>query len=166
MTDEDVTQAAYTVHFQETFQTTPRFFGSIASHHGWDSTQLRQNTAMGAPITPTQATFVLEEEQCVDDETGCANEAVAGNGCHGNAESVAWLAMSAVLGHANGQYQNAAAQTANTIMGKPYPRWHRNMGEVGTQAVNTNWVMVTLYGEYRNPIVFCGVCTQAICACL
>jgi hypothetical protein len=158
MTDEEVTHMAYTVNFQEQFRDVPRFFGNIASHHGWDSSQLRQNGA--SPITTTSATFVIEEEQCIDDETGCDGEAVAGNGCHGNAESIAWLAMSPVTGHANGQYQNLAAQVDNVIMAKPYPRWHRNMGEVGTQTVNTNWVMVTLYGEYRNPIVFCGVPSQ------
>jgi hypothetical protein len=162
VTSDDVSHEAYTINFKHAFELAPRFFGSISSHNGWDASQLRQDTAAATgrgqlPVTATSASFVIEEESCGDDESDC-DEYIAGNGCHGNTESVAWLAMSQATegGHVAG-YNTLSSQTANTIQAKPYPRWHRNMGEVGTATVNTNWVQVRAYGDYRNPQVFCGV---------
>ena len=79
LTDESVTHQATTVQFSQTFASPPRFFANIASHHGWDSSQLRQT---GNGIATNQASFLIEEENCVDDESGGCEEAVAGNGCH------------------------------------------------------------------------------------
>ena len=157
LTDESVTHQATTVQFSQTFASPPRFFANIASHHGWDSSQLRQT---GNGIATNQASFLIEEENCVDDESGGCEEAVAGNGCHGNAEQVAWLAMSEAtsgFGSSVG-YQNVANQVSNAIQGRPLPAWHRVMGEIGTATVNTNPLLVTLEEtQFRKPIVFCGV---------
>ena len=157
LTDESVTHQATTVQFSQTFASPPRFFANIASHHGWDSSQLRQT---GNGIATNQASFLIEEENCVDDESGGCEEAVAGNGCHGNAEQVAWLAMSEAtsgFGSSVG-YQNVANQVSNAIQGRPLPAWHRVMGEIGTATVNTNPLLVTLEEtQFRRPIVFCGV---------
>lgn len=163
VTAETVTQLQETVSFQHPFEAVPAFFGNIATHNGWDSSQLRQASVPGA-LTATSASFVIEEENCVDDETGCDGEVTAGNGCHPNGESIAWLAMSPLAGvggtagHAAG-YQNQANQgnVAGVMMGKPYPLWHTNMGEVGTATVTTAWTLVVVNGQYRNPQVFCGV---------
>ena len=163
ITAEDVTHMAETVNFAKGFERAPAFFANIASHNGWDSSQLRQSDN---GVTPRSATFVIEEESCVDDETGCDGEYIAGNGCHGNAESIAWFALNAPMGIGGSQGHNAgygtqANQVAGTISAKPYPMWHSNMGEVGKVEITTSWTQVVVQGDYRKPQVFCGVPSKA-----
>ena len=65
-TPEQVSEQPETVTFTHPFAQVPRFFGSIATHNGADASQLRLDDA--SPVTNTQATFYIEEEECVDTE--------------------------------------------------------------------------------------------------
>ena len=78
-TEQTVSEQPETVNFARPFNAAPRFFATIATHAGTDSSQLRQdNDNFESPITTTSATFYIEEETCVDDESE------AGNGCIGD----------------------------------------------------------------------------------
>ena len=49
----------------------------------------------------------------------------------------------------------------SAISAKPYPRAREHMGETGTvQLSSTAPQMVQIFGDYRQPVVFCGVPTQ------
>lgn len=165
---EEVTEQPETVNFARPFASIPRFFGTIATHSGTDSTQLRQDNAnYEQPVTTTSATFILEEETCVDDEADAGNgcigdqEYVAGNGCHPNPERVSWLAMSAADVRAGGHtvgYQGVGVDNDGMyMMARPKVASTRDVGEQGTAMVNTGWLTIALEGHYRNPVVFCGV---------
>ena len=167
-TEQHVTEQPETVNFARPFAQAPRFFATINTHAGTDSSQLRQdNTNYAQPVTTTSATFVLEEETCEDDEgaagNGCVGdvEYVAGNGCHANAERVGWLAMGAANVQAGGHYTGATG-IANTndnsmMMATPKTQSTRDVGEQGNALINTGWLTVALNGHYRNPVVFCGL---------
>lgn len=103
------TEVASQVAFTRPFATKPEVFGSIASWHGADAVQLRQDGLNPNPVTTTTMSFALEEEGCVDNEAagagsvangaggncvaGAGAEYIPGNGCHPGGEDVAWLAL-------------------------------------------------------------------------
>ena len=179
-TPERVSAHPETVTFASPFSSIPRFFGSIATHNGGDSSQLRQDETGG--ISTTSATFYIEEEECVDQEggnEGC-NEYIAGNGCHPNTEVVSWLAISPANWQrdANGQYlngggymngnaahtvgyQTAASTGDGSYISARQDTWPlAEIGEQGTATINTGWLVVSLKGNYRNPVIFCSVPSQ------
>lgn len=70
-TEQTVTEQPVTIQFTHPFDTVPRFFASIATHVGADSSQLRQDSSNVPGSQLTEATFYIEEESCVDDESSC-----------------------------------------------------------------------------------------------
>ena len=165
---EHVTEQPETVNFARPFASAPRFFAAIATHAGTDSSQLRQdNSNYEQPVTTTSATFILEEETCVDDEGAAGNgcigdqEHVAGNGCHPNPERVSWLAVAAADvragGHVGGYTGVGVQDDSLYMMARPHILPTRDVGEQGKARINTGWLTVALEGHYRNPVVFCGV---------
>ena len=167
-TEQTVSEQPETVNFARPFNAAPRFFATIATHAGTDSSQLRQdNDNFESPITTTSATFYIEEETCVDDESEAGNgcigdsEYVAGNGCHPNPERVSWLAMSPANvqngGHTVGFTGVSNGGDNLYMMARPQLQSLREIGEQGSARINTGWRTVSLEGHYRNPVVFCGV---------
>lgn len=169
-TPEQVGEQPESVTFSHPFAQIPRFFGSIATHNGADASQLRLDDAQA--ITTAGATFYIEEESCIDDESGGAatgqpcEEYVAGNGCHPNKEVVSWLAISAAnFQNGNGQHTVGYQTAANTDDASYISARHRtfpiaSIGEQGSAEINTGWLTIDLKGEYRSPVVFAGVPSQ------
>jgi hypothetical protein len=151
-TPGDVTEQVYTVNYARAFSTTPKFYASIATTAGQDSSQLRQ----AGRQSPAAQSFVIEEEECSDDERDCG-EAIAGNGCHTSPEVVSWLSMAASLEHTGNYDSQQNSNDASTIMGRHALQSLKQIGEQGTASVNTLWLTVDLSQTYRNPVVFCSI---------
>ena len=101
LTDQVVTHDEYEISFWTPFVSTPRFFATMQTYAGTDSSQLRQSTDTSKEGT----TVFVEEETCSDDEVNHA------------AEIVGWFAIDSATNEVTGENDHIVHAQSNLDRG-------------------------------------------------